>query len=121
MDDKDTTLTTATILEKLSQVLPEYMIPNALVAVESFPLTINGKLDKQALPDPEFSSEANYVKPETELEIKLCEIYAETLGLTTDQISTHQSFFRMGGNSILSIQLKQKLNQLHEFKHIKCG
>jgi len=57
-------LTEAIIIEKLSKVLPDYMVPGALVAMESFPLTVNGKLDRRALPDPDFgSSPDEYVAP----------------------------------------------------------
>jgi amino acid adenylation domain-containing protein len=111
-------LTQEVIQEKLSTVLPEYMVPTAFVAMDSFPLTINGKLDKRALPDPDVNSgEEGYVAPTTDLEIRLCDIYAEVLGLSGDQIGTHQNFFKIGGNSILTMQLKNKLNQLPEFKH----
>ncbi|MCV9934566.1 amino acid adenylation domain-containing protein [Flavobacterium sp. LS1R47] len=118
---QDTNLDSTSILEKLSQGLPDYMVPSALVAMESLPLTINGKLDKRALPDPDFNAIEDYVKPETELEIKLCVIYAEVLGLASDQVSIHQNFFKMGGNSILSLQLKQKLNRLDEFNNISIA
>jgi amino acid adenylation domain-containing protein len=121
-DNSVSTFTQTAVLEKLSQLLPEYMVPAAFVMMESFPLTINGKLDKRALPDPDFSSSAEeYVEPTNELEIKLCKIYSAVLGLQSDKISTHQNFFSMGGNSILSIQLKYKLNQLDEFKHISIA
>jgi amino acid adenylation domain-containing protein len=108
----------AFIHAKLSSVLPEYMIPAAFIALESLPLTVNGKLDKRALPALDFTSDENDIKPETELEIKLSAIYAEVLGLATNDISTQRNFFRMGGNSILSIKLKRRLNQLDEFKNI---
>ncbi|WP_249219737.1 non-ribosomal peptide synthetase/type I polyketide synthase [Chitinophaga sp. HK235] len=106
------------ITERLSKVLPSYMVPDNLVVLESFPLTINGKLDKRALPDPDFNTADAYVAPATELEDKLCQIYGEVLGLPGEQIGIHQNFFKIGGNSILSIQLKNKLHQLEEFKHI---
>ncbi|WP_212004673.1 non-ribosomal peptide synthetase/type I polyketide synthase [Chitinophaga sp. HK235] len=106
------------VLDRLSEVLPDYMLPGSLVSMESFPLTINGKLDKRALPDPEFNTTDTHVPPATELENKLCQLYAEVLGLAVEQIGIHQNFFRIGGNSIKSIQLKKKLNQLDEFKHI---
>ncbi|RBL90379.1 non-ribosomal peptide synthetase/type I polyketide synthase [Chitinophaga flava] len=106
------------ITERLSAVLPSYMVPDSLVAMESFPLTINGKLDKRALPDPDFNTADAYVAPATELEDKLCRIYGEVLGLSGEQVGIHQNFFKIGGNSILSIQLKNKLHQLDEFKHI---
>ncbi|MEP7107699.1 MAG: amino acid adenylation domain-containing protein [Ferruginibacter sp.] len=120
-DNNADTLSQTGIADKLSQSLPEYMVPGNLVAMESFPLTINGKLDKHSLPDPDFSDNDNYLKPNTELETRLCQVYAEVLGLASDQISTHQNFFRMGGNSILSIQLKVKLNRLDEFNHISVA
>jgi amino acid adenylation domain-containing protein len=119
LDKKCSAISQLEILEKLSQALPEYMIPNALIAIDAFPLTINGKLDYSSLPDPELNlSSERYIAPNTVLEIKLCEIYAEILGLKSNNISTHQNFFRLGGNSILSIQLQHKLNQLNEFKSL---
>ncbi|NOU19052.1 MAG: amino acid adenylation domain-containing protein [Bacteroidales bacterium] len=121
LDHNNDKLNQSTIQNKLSQVLPDYMVPSVLVPMESFPITISGKLDKRVLPDPEFGNEEDYVKPETDLEIKLCQLYAEVLGMESDQISTHQNFFRMGGNSILSIRLKQKLSQLDEFKQISVA
>jgi len=121
LNSKEDSLTQTVILDKLSQMLPEYMVPSTIVMMESFPLTINGKLDKQALPLPELVNEEGHVGPGTDLEIRLCQIYADVLGLVSDQISIQQNFFRMGGNSILSIRLKQKLNQLDEFKHISIA
>jgi len=109
------------IIDKLSQSLPEYMVPGILVKMESFPLTANGKLDKRALPKPDFNNGSQHIKPVTELEIKLCLIYATVLGLGIEQISTTQNFFRMGGNSILTMQLKVKLRQLDEFKQISVA
>lgn len=109
------------IRNHLTTVLPAYMIPETFVALPSFPLTTNGKLDKRSLPDPDVIDNSKYIKPTTELEILLCQIYAGVLGLPSDQISTHESFFRMGGNSILSIQLRAKLNQLEEFKGISVA
>ena len=108
----------STILEQLSKILPEYMVPAILVKLESFPLTINGKLDKRALPEPDFGDNAGAALPVNELEKKLVQIYSEVLGIGAGQIRPQQNFFRMGGNSILSIQLKQKLNQVPEFNHI---
>ncbi|MDB2556025.1 amino acid adenylation domain-containing protein [Flavobacteriaceae bacterium] len=66
-------VTESIIRSKLSEVLPDYMVPSALVEMESFPLTINGKLDKKSLPDVDFSSsDEEYVAPITETEIALC-------------------------------------------------
>jgi amino acid adenylation domain-containing protein/non-ribosomal peptide synthase protein (TIGR01720 family) len=122
LENNEEAINQTEILDKLSQVLPEYMIPSLLIEMKSFPLTVNGKVDKRAFPEVELhSTDGEHIFPATELEAKLCEIYAKILGLTYDQISTHQNFFRMGGNSILSIQLKRKLNKVDEFKHISIA
>ncbi|MFW0739990.1 beta-ketoacyl synthase N-terminal-like domain-containing protein [Flavobacterium sp. T12S277] len=93
------------------------MVPGALVVMDSFPLTINGKLDKRSLPDPDFSSSSeDYTAPRTELERSICSIWEEVLGL--DRVGVTDNFFKIGGNSILCIQLKQNLNKLKEFKDI---
>jgi len=97
------------LIRSLSEALPEYMIPSTFVAMEAFPMTVNGKLDKRALPDPEFRNEAHYVAPETDLEKALSTIWANILGLEKVGIADH--FFRIGGNSILAMQLTHKINE----------
>lgn len=95
------------ILSYLETMLPEYMVPSVLVHLEQLPLTINGKLDRKALPEPEFKSESAYVAPETELESRLCSIWQEVLGI--QKVGIQDNFFKIGGDSILSIQLLAKL------------
>ena len=110
LDNDEDILPEPVVLERLSQVLPDYMIPSRLVVMESFPLTINGKLDKRALPDAEFSSaEEEYVAPTTEIEIAMCEIWQDVLGL--DRVGVTDNFFRIGGDSILSIQVSTRIRQ----------
>ncbi|MBK2238166.1 non-ribosomal peptide synthetase, partial [Francisella philomiragia] len=108
--DKDSSLTQESILTQLAKVLPEYMLPSILVELESMPLTVNGKLDRRALPDPEFVNEDSYVVPTTELEITLCDIFAEVLGL--EKVGVTDDFFRIGGNSILAIKLASKVTKV---------
>ncbi|WP_026882824.1 non-ribosomal peptide synthetase [Clostridium akagii] len=106
---------------ELEESLTDYMIPSAFVFMESFPLTINGKLDKKRLPIPKFRLE-EFVPPETEIEIQLQEIIADILGLDNKDVSVTVSFFHLGGDSIKVIQLsnriKQKLNQTITIKQI---
>ncbi|KAB2835966.1 MAG: AMP-binding protein, partial [Caedimonadaceae bacterium] len=106
------------ILSYLSSKLPDYMVPSILVHLEKIPLTINGKLDRKALPDPEFTSQDNYVAPRNELEEQVCQIWAEVLGLAGNAISIHDDFFRLGGDSIVSIQLVSKLRQRLGLKNV---
>ncbi|PZX36282.1 non-ribosomal peptide synthase protein (TIGR01720 family)/amino acid adenylation domain-containing protein, partial [Nonlabens dokdonensis] len=101
----------AFILDALSKVLPDYMIPSSLVKMDSFPLTINGKLDKKGLPAPEFTvSDDLYVAPTTETEKVLCGIWEEVLGI--GRVGVTDDFFRIGGDSILSIQVSSRIRQL---------
>ncbi|WP_420574203.1 amino acid adenylation domain-containing protein [Kordia sp.] len=97
------------ILEHLSAQLPDYMVPSILVELEYFPLTINNKLDRKALPEAEFVSEESYEAPSTDLEIKICEVWQEVLNL--EKIGVSDDFFRIGGDSILSIQLSSRLRK----------
>ena len=99
------------ILDYLRNKLPEYMVPSILVYLEKFPLTVNGKLDRKALPDPEFVNTESYVAPQNELEKNLCQIWAKVLGLSVDKIGVQDNFFKLGGNSILAIKLIAKINE----------
>ena len=88
------------ILKYLESKLPDYIVPSVLVYIDKLPLTVNGKLDRKTLPDPEFVNENNYVGPRNEIEKKLCEIWAEVLGIETNKIGIKDNFFRLGGHSI---------------------
>jgi amino acid adenylation domain-containing protein/non-ribosomal peptide synthase protein (TIGR01720 family) len=86
----------------LREALPEYMLPSAIVVLERLPLTANGKLDRAALPAPEYSAR-RYVAPRTHAEETLAAIWGEVLRL--DAVGVEDSFFELGGDSILSLQV----------------
>jgi amino acid adenylation domain-containing protein len=97
----------------LKQKLPEYMIPAAFVLLPEFPLTQNGKLDRRALPAPDSirpELAAAYVAPETEVEKNLSRIWSEVLHL--DRVGVQDSFFALGGDSIRSIEVRSRAEQL---------
>jgi amino acid adenylation domain-containing protein/non-ribosomal peptide synthase protein (TIGR01720 family) len=96
----------------LQSKLPEYMIPTLLIHIKSLPLTINGKLDKNALPKPEFNRKTMYVAPTDELETQLCKIWAEVIGVSEKEISVNDNFLRIGGNSISAIKIVSRLNKM---------
>ncbi|MGV9801529.1 amino acid adenylation domain-containing protein [Mycobacterium sp. NPDC003449] len=88
----------------LADRLPPYMVPAAVVVVESMPLTVNGKLDRRALPAPEYhSTSGDYRAPANAVEEILADIYAQVLGV--ERIGADDSFFDLGGDSILSMQV----------------
>ncbi|MCG9597534.1 amino acid adenylation domain-containing protein [Vibrio sp. Isolate25] len=96
------------ILSELAEHLPEYMVPAHLVVLDYLPLTPAGKVDRKALPEPEFKSELSQgLPPEGEKETLLAEIWQELLGINS--VSREDSFFALGGDSILSLQLVSKL------------
>jgi amino acid adenylation domain-containing protein len=95
------------ILGRLKSKLPDYLLPNAIVKMEAFPLTPNGKVDRQALPVPAYSSHAEGRAPVGEQEEALCTLFADTLGIP--QVSMDDSFFDLGGDSVLLIQLIRRV------------
>jgi len=100
---------------ELKQTLPDYMVPSFFVMMESFPVTANGKLDRNALPKPETDSAlvSENVTPRNDKEQALASIWCEVLSIAT--VGVFDNFFELGGDSILSIQIisRAKLLGLH--------
>lgn len=98
------------LLEHLARKLPEYMVPSHIVKMDAFPITINGKLDRRALPEPQMQAEqTEYTRPTTALESKFCHIWQEVLGLK--QVGIQDDFFKIGGNSILAMQVSFQVSK----------
>lgn len=101
-----TDVTNASLRAFAKERLPDYMVPAVVVILPAIPTTPNGKVDYKALPRPDMNlliSEAEYVAPRNDLELKLASIWQQILGL--DQVSIHANFFELGGDSILSVQV----------------
>ncbi|GLZ36653.1 non-ribosomal peptide synthetase [Actinokineospora sp. NBRC 105648] len=84
--------------------LPEHMVPTAFTVLAALPLTVNGKIDRKALPVPTGVRDAEgYVEPSTQAEKVLAAVWSELLGV--DQVGVHDNFFDLGGDSILGLQV----------------
>jgi amino acid adenylation domain-containing protein len=100
--------------EFLGQKLPGYMIPSSFVFLNQFPLTPNGKIDRKALPEPDFEAnrEKEFIVPRNEIEIKLAEIWQEVLKI--DTIGVHDNFFTLGGHSLLATQVVSRIRDIFQ-------
>ncbi|WP_186098327.1 amino acid adenylation domain-containing protein [Burkholderia gladioli] len=97
----------ADLRAELSRTLPDFMLPAAFVALERFPLTANGKIDRKALPRPAQTVDAQqYVAPRTSIEERLAAIWAQVLHL--DRVGIHDNFFAVGGDSIRAVSVLSK-------------
>ena len=95
--------------------LPHYMVPDQYVFLEEFPLTVNGKLDKQALPIPvksQGAQSAQYVAPRNETEESLTELWGEVLMLESERVGIQDSFFDLGGDSLKAIRLAARVQEV---------
>src|SRR5689334_6855445 len=99
----DADLDPAVVRERVAARVPDYMVPAALMVVESLPLTANGKVDRAALPAPEFAAGGTFRAARTPREQVLCDLFAEVLGVA--RVGIDDGFFELGGDSIIAIQL----------------
>ncbi|MFC9362814.1 amino acid adenylation domain-containing protein, partial [Rhodococcus sp. NPDC057014] len=99
----DEALSASAVRSAAGERLPDYMIPAVVTVLDALPVTANGKVDRKALPQPDFGALAGSGEPRTDTEAALCAVFAEVLGL--DRVGVEDDFFALGGDSIVSIQL----------------
>lgn len=112
----DRPLQTVELKTYLSKLLPDYMIPSCFMFVEKIPLTNNGKVDKNALPEPEFSgrTKTEIDHPRNEVEERLLEICQSILEV--EDLGIHDDFFEVGGNSLLMVRIHTEIERLYPGK-----
>jgi thioesterase domain-containing protein/acyl carrier protein len=99
----------AELRERLSRSMPDYMVPSAFVALESIPLTPNGKVDRRALPAPDAPAAGGYVVPRDVTELEVARIWAEALEIP--RVGAADDFFRLGGHSLLALRMLARIRE----------
>ncbi|MFE0458753.1 amino acid adenylation domain-containing protein [Kitasatospora sp. NPDC058965] len=100
---------TEQLRRELSRTLPDYMVPSAIIPLSGFPMTPNGKLDRAALPAPDYGTRTASRRPRDRREEVLCTLFAEVLGLP--EVAVDDNFFDLGGHSLLAFRLLARIQQ----------
>ncbi|MBL4607045.1 MAG: amino acid adenylation domain-containing protein [Pseudomonadales bacterium] len=95
----------------LSETLPAYMIPSNVIVLSQWPLTPNGKVDRQALPKIEELDSTPFIAPRSEIEESLAQIWCEVLGL--NKVGIWDNFFQVGGNSLLAVRIVARMEKTY--------
>ncbi|MEC3977738.1 non-ribosomal peptide synthetase [Amycolatopsis sp. H20-H5] len=104
---EDADVDVVALRDTVAAALPNYMVPSAFVRIDAVPLTPNGKLDRHALPAPEFAADRHGRSPRTPEEGRLAELFAEVLGVAA--VGVDESFFDLGGHSLLATRLISRI------------
>ena len=105
------------VRDKLTESIPEYMVPAYMMQIDAIPVTKNGKLDKKALPVIEAAATREYVAPRNKAEEAICQAFSEILGV--EKVGIQDNFFEIGGDSIKAIRIISKLRNLGYTTNVK--
>ncbi|EOP55752.1 amino acid adenylation domain-containing protein [Bacillus cereus VD136] len=105
----DSEISTTDLKDKLSNDLPDYMIPAYFIKLGEFPLTLNGKINKKALPKPIFEYSEEYIQPDSFESVCVANAFSEVLGI--EKVSLNSNFFDYGGDSIKAIRMVSSLRE----------
>ncbi|HZE89818.1 MAG TPA: amino acid adenylation domain-containing protein, partial [Verrucomicrobiae bacterium] len=108
----DASLDPVSLREALRRRLPEPMVPAKIVVLDRIPLTPNGKIDRRALPAPDWDARPSFTAPRTADEEVACALFADVLDL--ERVSIDDSFFDLGGHSLLATRLLSRLRASHD-------
>ncbi len=117
LNEDDTTTDLKTQITEWQQgllaLLPEYMVPDDFVLMTSIPITPNGKIDRKALPKPDYNNISRlgeYIAPRTDIEKQVAEVWQELMGI--EKISIFDNFFELGGRSLVAVQIMARIEKL---------
>src|SRR5215208_6260761 len=100
------------VMRQLRERLPDYMVPSGIIVLDEMPLSESGKINRRALPAPDFINlglEASFIAPRSEMEKKIAEIWQQVLGM--EKIGVNDNFFEVGGNSLSILRAQDRLEQ----------
>lgn len=110
------------LIRLLREQLPEPMVPSAIIMLNALPRNVNGKIDREGLPEPDHAAVKEWTPARTPTEAQLSAVWAEVLGV--ERVGVHDNFFELGGDSILSLQIVSRaktqglpLTPRHLFQH----
>ena len=112
-DEQKKTQTVRAIKKSLSVNLPKYMMPSAFIFIDEWPLNSAGKINRNQLPKPEgyqFSEEL--IPPSSELELSICRVWSEVLGIPESDIGINSDFFELGGHSLLLTRVTSEIRKV---------
>lgn len=113
--DPDNDIETQMLRAYLQEHLPEYMLPNSFVLLEAIPLSSNGKVNRNALPDPDLGNvKTQYMAARNAIETQLVNIWQDVLGV--DRLGVLDNFFELGGNSMVAIRLVNQIEKVFSTK-----
>ncbi|NLG56349.1 MAG: amino acid adenylation domain-containing protein, partial [Rhodococcus sp.] len=104
-------LDTASVLAHVASSMPRHMVPSSLIPLERIPLTVNGKLDARALPEPEPVGDREFVAPRTDTERTVAAVFAAVLDDVDREIGASDEFFDLGGNSLIATRVIARINE----------
>lgn len=99
------------LLQFIGKALPDYMVPSAVVALQDWPVTSNGKLDRKALPAPNFQAHSSGVPLSSPTEHRLAELFAQLLEQPAASLDAASNFFQLGGDSLSAVDLLLRIQQ----------
>jgi amino acid adenylation domain-containing protein len=111
LGNEKTPISEVALRHDLERKLPPYMVPARIIVLDAIPTTATGKIDRQALPDPDqftLPQAAPYTAPTSYVEQRLTEIWAEVLSV--DRVGIHDNFFELGGHSLLAMRIISKVH-----------
>ncbi|MCU0289168.1 MAG: condensation domain-containing protein, partial [Acidobacteria bacterium] len=116
VNQKEKGIDISKLLQYLSNLMPDFMIPAYFITIDKLPLTANGKINRQALPKPEIKPLEQFISYRNKTEELLAEIWSNILGLEKEKIGIDDNFFSCGGHSLKAIQLSGKIHKHFDLK-----